>query len=186
MDRTGQAQSDAVKRLIEAHRLVAPGAILPIQFDRQTDKIITPLPTAAGSSAVGPFSIIDASTGGGSPAAKIQVAYGVFMSPSLGTNIDVTMGGTPLGSGPTLTLGSAGTYKIYLSTDLSSSCAVNSTTGAVPSDAPGTPATYLILGLVTVVAVTGGFKVSQIQQAVNTSLSAVLCTATNNFMWSGI
>lgn len=165
-------------------RLIAPGQTLPTQFDRQVDVVAAPAIPAGGGSASTPFQIVDQSTTSGTPAAKIKVLFGSLYSPTLGTTIDVTLGGVSLSLAPLLTLGSTATFKIYIQTDLSSAATIQNTTGALPSDNVATPVTYCLLGIVTVGVVGGGFGVTNIQQAINTSLSAVLCSNASNFMWS--
>ena len=162
--------------------LLPKSGYLPTQWDRQVDEFDSPGISAGGASL--PFQIVDASTGGGTPAANIKVLFGTFYSPTLGTTIDVTLGGTSLTLGPTLNFGGAGTYKVYLDTDLSTFCTVQSTTGAVPSDNSVTPETYMLLGVVTVVTSGSGLAVGTIQQGVTGAFSAVLCSNALNFMWS--
>lgn len=163
------------------------GVVVPRQFDRQVDRLPDPPGGAGGAAALTPFQISNQSTAGGTPAANIGVSYGLLYQPQLGSNIDVTLGGTSLTLGPTLNFTSAGTYFIYLEVDLSGNTAsVQSTTGTVPSDDFGSYLTYLILGVVTVETSGSGLAVTQIQQAITSSVVVTLCMGSSTFFWSSV
>lgn len=169
--------------------LVSRNQEVPTTFDRQVDVVDQPLIPGGGGATPGPFAIVDASTGGSTPAANIQVTYGVLYPPTLGTNIDVTLGGVSLTLAPTLNFSGAGTYFVYLAVDLtpgSPSATIQSTTGSVPVDDPTSNLTYMILGVVTVVVSGSGLKVSTIQQAITSSLIVVQCALSTVFFWNAL
>lgn len=173
---------------LDPSRLLSPRQRLPQQFDRAVDSIVTPPAGGGGAAAPGPFQIVDASAAGPPPTAAIGVTFGLLQQPQWGTFIDVTLGGTSLALGPTLSFGSAGTYFIYLDVNLSGTPAaiVSNTAGTVPSDDPTIPETYLLLGIVTVAVSGAGLKVTKIQQAVTGALIVQLCPASSVFFWSAL
>jgi hypothetical protein len=152
------------------------------------DRIPDPPGGSGGSAAIAPFQITDASTGGVTPAANIQVAFGLLQQPQAGTYIDVTLGGVSLSLAPTLNFSAAGTYLVYLDVNLSGtpSAIVANTTGSVPVDDPTTLETFLLLGIVTVAVAGAGLKVSSIQQAVTGAIVLMFCYASNIFSWSSL
>jgi hypothetical protein len=155
-------------------------------FNRGLD-IVEPTEDAGGTASPTPFQITNQSTGGATPAAYIGVNYGLLYQPQLGTNIDVTLDGTSLTLAPTHNFTSAGTYAIYLEVDLSGNTAsIQTTTGTVPSDDPSSYLTYLILGIVTVATSGSGLTVTQIQQAITSSLVVTLCSGSSTFFWSSV
>lgn len=180
-DRSGSATGN---RSADISRLIADGSILALQGDRQVDIFDSPAIPAGGSASPTPFQIVDVSTGGITPAAAIQVLYGMLYSPTLGTSIDVTLGGVSLTLAPSLPLGGVDTYYIYLDTDLMSVATVQNSTTPPPTDDPSTPETYCLLGVVTVVTSGTGTKVGTIMQAITSSLSAVICSDDLTFCWS--
>ena len=141
-------------------RLIAPGQALPTQFDRQVDVVAAPAIPAGGGGNTFPFQLSDATVTLGTPLLRILT----------GTMQDLVPTGGP---GTSVSLGSAGTYNVYLDTTIDingvvTACACSVTTGAMPANTSYDG--YILLGTVVVSTVGSNLVITAINQFATHSL----------------
>jgi len=141
-------------------RLIAPGQALPTQFNRQVDVVDAPAIPAGGGGNTFPFQLSDATVTLGTPLLGILT----------GTMQDLVPTGGP---GTSVSLGSAGTYNVYLDTTIDingvvTACACSVTTGAMPANTSYDG--YILLGTVVVSTVGSNLVITAINQFATHSL----------------
>jgi hypothetical protein len=129
------------------------------RFNRRVDMIPDPPGGAGGGASVYPFQITDSTSTLGSP--QIDVNYGTMQDM------------VPSGLSGHISVGSAGTWNVYLDTTVDINGNVTAVAGTVTQSAM--PANtdydgYILLGQVVVAVVSGNLAISAINQAASHSL----------------
>ena len=155
-----QANSFTAARFNRVSRMIAPGAILPTQFNRQIDVLATPTVAAGGGSNTYPFQLTDGTVVLGTP----------LLAVASGTMQDIVPTG---GVGSTVSLGSTGTFNVYLDTTVDlygnvTACALTASTSAMPANTSYDG--YIMLGQVVVANVGGHNTITSISQFATHSL----------------
>ncbi len=132
-----------------------------------------------GSSVIYPFEIKDASTTGGTPAAKVTVGWGTLQ------HVIPTMDSYGLDTAPEHTFSSAGTYNGYLKFAHSGPVVtVEWSTSAVPAD--DTSYSYILIGQVTVASSGGGYAVTTIKQNIFSSFLVRRIGSSSTYIYTAL
>jgi hypothetical protein len=145
------------------------GPRAPAMVQRQLYAIENPSGGVAGGSIMHPFQLIDASDGAG---ANIKVRYGTV------SDVVPTLDGDSLSISPVHTIGSAGTFLVYLEVSYDDDGTITSVTvevGAGPLPSFDDNTDYKTLGEVDVATVESVLAVTEIRQAVTHSLEHGIC-----------